>query len=101
MEYTEDPEKMKTWAPLMMQGRDDKKRLGPGHGPVTASARTGTTASLGLRIHSYELPQVVVVSQDFSTDFSPLEKDLRKINEPVFEEVCSQKKSVGEIRVHS
>lgn len=26
MEYTEDPEKMKTWAPLMMQGRDDKER---------------------------------------------------------------------------
>lgn len=27
MEYTEDPEKMKTWAPLMMQGRDDKERF--------------------------------------------------------------------------
>ena len=27
MEYTEDPEKMKTWAPLMMEGRDDKERF--------------------------------------------------------------------------
>ncbi|CAK9011638.1 Probable malate:quinone oxidoreductase (MQO) (Malate dehydrogenase [quinone]) [Durusdinium trenchii] len=26
MEYTEDPEKMKSWAPLMMEGRDDKER---------------------------------------------------------------------------
>ena len=38
MEYTEDPEKMKTWAPLMMQGRDDKKRFLPGHGPASAAS---------------------------------------------------------------
>ena len=39
MEYTEDPEKMKTWAPLMMKGRDDKERLGPGHGTASAARR--------------------------------------------------------------
>ena len=28
MEYSEDPEKMKEWAPLMMEGRDMTERRG-------------------------------------------------------------------------